>query len=132
MTPYKLKVVTPDKIFFEGETEQTIARTSEGDIGILANHASYIANLPASPLKIKIDDKFKIAAISGGVIVISKELVTILATSAEWAEDINLLRAETAEKRAREILKSQNSGKDFENAKLELTRAINRINIANK
>lgn len=132
MTPYKLKIVAPDKLFFDGETEQIIVRTTEGNVGILANHTSYVANLPAGPLKIKIDGKFKTAAISGGVIKVSKDLVTILAVSVEWGEDIDVQRAKRAEEKARETLKANQSGKEFENAKFELKRAVNRLNVAAK
>ncbi len=132
MTPYKLKIVTPDKMFFHGDTEQIVARTTEGDVGILAKHTSYIANLPAGPLKVKVDGQYKTAAISGGVLIVTNDLVSVLATSAEWEDDINLARAKEAEQRALNMLKSVNSGSDFENAKLELKRAVNRINIASK
>lgn len=132
MTPYKLKIVAPDKLFFDGETEQIVVRTTEGDVGILANHTSYVANLPAGPLKIKLDDKFKTAAISSGVIKVSKSLVTILAISVEWSEDIDVERARLAEEKARGTLKAYQSGKEFENATFELKRALNRLNIASK
>ena len=132
MTPYKLKIVAPDKLFFDGETEQIIVRTTEGNVGILANHTRYVANLPAGPLKIKLDGNFKTAAISGGVIKVSKNLVTILAISIEWSEDIDVERAKRAEERARETLKAYQSGKEFEKASFQLKRALNRINIASK
>lgn len=132
MTPYRLKIVAPDKLFFDGETTQIIVKTTEGDVGILANHTSFVANLPAGPLKVKIDEKFKTAAISGGVIKVSKDLVTILAVSVEWSEDIDVDRAKRAEENARNSLKAYQSGKEFENASFELKRAINRLNIASK
>ena len=48
-TPFHLTVITPEKIFFDGETTQIIVRTTEGDIGILANHTSLVASLPSGP-----------------------------------------------------------------------------------
>ena len=90
MKSFTLKIITPEKVFFDGETDQIIVRTTEGDIGVLAGHESYVADLPAGPFKVKIDGSFKIAAISGGVIKISKEATTILAMAAEWAEEIDL------------------------------------------
>lgn len=132
MTPYRLKIVAPDKLFFDGETEQIIVRTTEGNVGILANHTSYVANLPAGPLQVKIDGKFKTAALSGGVIKVSKNLVTILAVAVEWSDDIDIERAKRAEEKARETLKAYQSGKEFEKAKFELNRALNRLNVASK
>lgn len=79
MKSFKLKIITPEKVFFDEETEQIIVRTTEGDIGILAGHENYVADLPAGPFRVKIDGKFKVAAISGGALKVSKEAVTILA-----------------------------------------------------
>ncbi len=132
MTPYKLKIVTPDKLFFDGETEQIIVRTTEGNVGILANHTSYVANLPAGALKIKIDGKFKICALSGGVIKVSKDIVTILAIAVEWEDEIDIERAKIAEEKARTTLKAYQSGKEFDTAQFELKRALNRLNVASR
>ena len=52
MTPFDLKIITPEKTFFEGNTEQIIVRTVSGDIGILAGHAPYVANIVSSPFRI--------------------------------------------------------------------------------
>ena len=56
MASFSLKVTTPEKIFFDGETSQIIVRTTEGDIGILANHTSLVADLPSGPLKVRQED----------------------------------------------------------------------------
>lgn len=133
MTPYKLKIVSPDKIFFDGETEQIIVRTTEGDVGILANHSDYVANLTAGPLKIKMDGgEFRTAAISSGAISVTKEVVTILATAIEWSDEIDVERAKKAEEASRQKIQSNLSQKEFERASFELKRAINRIKIASK
>ena len=63
---FKLNVITPEKVFFDGETSQLIVRTTEGDIGILAHHTSLVADLPSGPLKIKQEDgTYRTAALSG-------------------------------------------------------------------
>ena len=48
---FRLKVITPQKLFFDDETENVIVRTTVGDVGILAKHIDYVAVLPAGPLK---------------------------------------------------------------------------------
>jgi F-type H+-transporting ATPase subunit epsilon len=132
MTPFRLKIVAPDKIFFDGETEQIIVRTTEGDVGILANHAKYVANLPVGYLKIKQEDgSFKMAAISSGAISVGDNLVTILVSTIEWADEIDVERAKRAEEVAREIIKNKESSKEIDRANLKLKRALNRINVAN-
>ena len=133
MTPFRLKIVAPDKMFFDGETEQIIARTTEGDVGILAHHAKYVANLIAGPLKIKQEDgTYRIAAISSGAISVGDNLVTILVNTIEWANEIDIERAKRAEEAARERIRTSGSEKEHYVANLKLKRALNRINIASK
>ena len=132
MTPYRLKIVTPDKLLYDGDTEQIIVRTTEGNVGILANHTNNVANLPAGALKVKINGEMRTAAISGGSIGVNNNSVTILAISAEWEDEIDLSRAKAAEQRARNTLNAYQSGKEFEKASFQLKRALNRINIVEK
>lgn len=133
MTPFRLKIVAPDKIFFDGETEQIIVKTTEGNVGILANHAKYVANLIAGPLKIKQEDGiFRVAAISSGAISVGDNIVTILVNTIEWADEIDIERAKRAEEVAREKIKSSECEKELDVATLKLKRALNRINIASK
>lgn len=132
-TPFKVIVITPDKTLFDGETDMLIARTTEGDIGILAHHISYVASLPSSPLKIKMPDgTYKIAAVSGGMIKVSPDKTTIIATAAEWADDIDVEWAKRSENDAREKIEAHNSELEFDRAKLKLQRALNRLSVAEK
>ena len=93
MTPFDLKIITPEKTFFEGNTEQIIVRTVSGDIGILAGHAPYVANIVSSPFRIKIEGEFRTAAISGGLIKVSADGVTVVTSAIEWADEIEIGRA---------------------------------------
>ncbi|MGN0621942.1 MAG: ATP synthase F1 subunit epsilon [Porcipelethomonas sp.] len=130
MKTFKLKIITPEKVFFDGETEQVIVRTSEGDIGILYGHENYVANLPAGPFRVKIDGKFKVAAISGGVIKASKEETVILAMAAEWADEIDLDWAKRSQEDAEKRIKESQSDYELKMAELKLKRALNRINVS--
>lgn len=132
MALFNLKVVTPEKVFFDGETEQIILSTVCGEIGILARHESYVSILPPGPMKIKIGNEFKIAAISQGVVKVSKEKATIIATSVEWHDEIDIERAKEAERKAREILTRKLSDLEFRQAEFKLKRAINRISVSSK
>lgn len=130
MKSFKLKIITPEKVFFDDETEQIIVRTTEGDIGILAGHENYVADLPAGPFRVKINGNYKIATISGGAIKVSKDAVTILAMAAEWSEDID---SEWAKRSHEDAIKRINESKsDYEHrrAELKLKRALNRIKIS--
>lgn len=130
MKPFTLKIITPEKVFFDGETEQIIVRTTEGDIGVLAGHENYVADLPAGPFKVKSEGKFRIAAISGGVLKVSKESTTILAMAAEWAEEIDLDWAKRSQEDALKRLNESKSDYEHRLAEMKLKRALNRINIS--
>ena len=131
MTPFKLQIITPEKIFFDGETEQIIARTTVGDVGILNGHEPYCAALGIGQMRVMIDGQFKRAATSGGVIKVSKENTVILVQSCEWAEDIDLDRAEHAKQVAEERIKAAQSDNELKLAETKLKRALNRIDAAN-
>lgn len=133
MTAYKLKVITPEKTFYSGDTEQIIAKTHSGNIGILANHAPYVAGIIPSELKIKAaGEDFKSAAISDGILKISDDgSVTILTSAVEWSDEIDVARAELAKKKAETVLKAEASRTEFDLAERRLRRAVNRIGVAN-
>ncbi len=132
MALFNLKVVTPEKVFFDGETEQIILSTVCGEIGILARHESYVSILPPGPIKIKIGNEFKTAAISQGVVKVSKDKTTIIATSVEWHDEIDIERAKEAERKSREILTRKLNDFEFRQAEFKLKRAINRISVSSK
>ncbi|MCH5348609.1 MAG: ATP synthase F1 subunit epsilon [Oscillospiraceae bacterium] len=131
-TPFSLSVVTPEKIFFDGETSQIIVRTTEGDIGILANHTSLVADLPSGPLKVMQEDgKWRIAAISTGLLKVGGNKVSILANAVEWADEIDLEWAKRSEEDARRRLKEMQHDKlELDRAELKLQRALNRISVS--
>lgn len=132
MSTYRLKIVTPDKLFFDDDVERIVTRTTEGDVGILARHAKYVAALDVGELKIHNEGKVRVAAVSEGFITVDNDLTTIVARSCEWAEDIDIERAKEAKQRAESRLKEQSSKKEHDIAELKLKRAINRISIATR
>lgn len=130
MTPFRLQIITPEKTFFDGETEQIIARTTVGDVGILNGHEPYCAALTIGQMRIMIDGQFRRAATSGGIIKVSKEKTIILVQSCEWAEDIDVNRAEHAKDVAEGRIKSAASDNELRLAEAKLKRALNRIDAA--
>ena len=130
MTPFRLEIITHDKTFFDGETEQVIVRTTVGDVGILNGHEPYCAALGIGQMRIMIDGDFRRAATSGGIIKVSKEKTVILVQSCEWAEDIDVARAEHAKQVAEERIKAAASDNEILLAEAKLKRALNRIDAA--
>ena len=135
MNSYKLKIITPEKIFFDGETTQIVVRTSEGDVGIFAGHIDYVSNILTGPLKIKQQEsgEYRVAAAADGIIIVSDGEVTVLPQSAEWSDEIDLERAEAAKIRAEQKIKeAKSSGAAFDFAEAKLKRALTRISVYNK
>lgn len=131
-TPFQLTVITPEKTFFDGETTQIIVRTTEGDIGILANHTSLVASLPSGPLKVMQDNgEYRLAAVSAGLIKVGGNKVHIFADAVEWADEIDIEWAKRSEENARQRIADKASQRDFDLAELKLKRALNRINVHN-
>ena len=130
MTPFKLEIITPEKKFFDGETEQIIVRTTVGDVGILNGHEPYCAALGIGQLRVMIDGKFRHAATSGGIIKVNRQKTVVLVDSCEWADEIDVKRAESAKDRAEERIKKAESDRQIKMAEAKLKRALNRIDTA--
>lgn len=79
-----VEVVTPDEVFFKGDTEMIIVRTTKGDRGILKNHRPLVAVLSDGNLRIKQNGKFKEANISGGFMNVNKDKTVIITEKAIW------------------------------------------------
>ena len=128
---FSLSVVTPEKVFFDGETTQIIVRTTDGDIGVLANHTSLVADLPSGPLKVKQEDgSWRIAALSTGLLKVGGNKVSILANAVEWADEIDLEWAKRSEEDARRRLQEKQDKHELDLAELKLMRALNRISVS--
>ncbi len=130
MTRLYLKVVTPDKLFFEGEIDMLVARTIEGDVGILLNHSPLVTILDIGRLVIKDGDERKVAACAGGYIDVRNNNITVVSDACEWEDEIDINRAERAKERASKKLEDKDT--DTFKAELALKKAINRINVGNK
>ena len=97
-------VVAADRRVWEGEALSIVARTSEGDVGILPGHEPVLALLVESaPLRIEEPDGSKVlVAIHGGFFSVAGNEVNVIAAVAELAEDIDLERAQAALARAQD------------------------------
>ncbi len=131
MTPFKLKIVTPDGLIFDGEAEELLVRTVGGDVAILARHMDYVAPLGMGRAVVVHDGMRRNAACIGGMLSVSKGEVTLVPTTFEWAEQIDLARVEAAQKKAEERLQNQNaSSTDIRLAEAKLRRALVRKSVA--
>ena len=127
MSGFRLQIVTTEGSLFDGEAEALRLRTSEGYVSIRAGHADYIAALDIGMVTVTQNGKSHNAACGGGFLSVEKGEVRLVATTFEYAEDIDAERAEQAKKRAEERLAEAKEEKDILLAKAKLSRALNRL-----
>ena len=124
---FKLQVVTPDKEFYGGEASMVELTTTEGQIGVYANHIPLTAIVAPGVLRIHEGSEVKKAALHAGFIEILPDEVKILAEVAEWPDEIDVRRAEEARIRAERRIKDNAAETDTLLAEMALKRALTRL-----
>jgi F-type H+-transporting ATPase subunit epsilon len=123
-----LSVVTPEKQLVSEEVDQVNAPGSEGDFGVLYDHAPILTNLRSGQLSYENDGESTALVISGGYLEVTNNRVTILAESGEFLHEIDRERAERARSQAEEKLSNPDlSEEEFSETQKKLFRAIARL-----
>ena len=131
MKTLKVSVVTPDGPVYESEVEMVSTKTVGGEIGILPGHIPTVAPLQITALRFKKGNETDYVAVSGGILEVRPDQVSILASAAETADDIDVERALRAKERAERRLQQIKKEKfDVKRAELALQRALNRLRVA--
>lgn len=131
MNTFQLKVVSPDGPVFEGDVEQLIVRTTTGDMGIQAGHTNCVAPLGMGLATITMDGQKRNAACIGGMVSVIGGHVNLVATTFEWAENIDADRAEASYQRAQTILSRKDASEtELRLAEARLRRALVRRSVA--
>lgn len=124
---FKLYINTPDREFYQGEASMIELATTEGEIGVYANHIPLTAVLVPSVCTIHEGKEIKKAAIHGGIIEILPEKIVVLAEIAEWPDEIDVNRANEARIRAERRISSHDGSVNVARAELALARSLARI-----
>lgn len=124
---FVIRIITPDRIFYEGEAEMVEFNTVEGEVGIYKNHIPMTMIIKPGILCITNGEEEKIAALHAGFVEVLPEKITILAEIIEWPDEINLERAEAAKERAEKRLREKNPKTDMVRAEIALQKSIARI-----
>ena len=130
MTPFRLKIVTPDGLIYDGEAEQLTVRTQEGDVSILARHINFVIPLGMGRAVVTTNGQRRAAACIGGMLSVVNGEVTLVPTTFEWADQIDVDRAERAQKKAEDRLKASTSDTEVHLAEAKLHRALVRKSVA--
>lgn len=130
---YPLTVLAPDRIVFRGRVQSLVAPGAEGSFGVLANHAPMVAELTIGELR-AVNEAGEVLsfAVSGGLLEVTWQGVTVFADAAEAAEEIDVERARAAAARAEQRLASRSQDWDLERLHAALRRAVNRLRVAER
>ena len=134
MAGIRCEIVTAERIVFDGDVDMVVAPGLEGQLGILPHHAPLITALTFGELILHREgqeDEF--IAIGGGFMEVGPDHVTILADSAERADEIDEERAEDARLRAEETMaQKQREDADLARAEAALRRSVIRLKVAQR
>ena len=133
MRTFPIRIGTPDGLLFQGEVERVVCRSITGDLAILAGHCNFCTALGMGEAHVVLEDGTRRdAACIGGMLSMMDGTCRLLATTWEWAEDIDVDRADRAKKRAEEKLaKTGLSDQEYQLAEAKLHRALVRLNVRN-
>lgn len=124
---FRLKIIAPDRVFYEEDATMVEMTTSEGEIGVYAGHIPLTSAITPCVVKIHQNADVRKAAIHSGFAEILPESVTILAEIAEWPEEIDVNRANEARIRAERRLASNDANINMLRAELALKRSLARL-----
>jgi F-type H+-transporting ATPase subunit epsilon len=130
----KFKIVTPERTVVETDVDQATLPVANGEVTILPGHRSYIAALKSGEIMTRKGSEEQTFAVSGGFIEFAENILTILADTAERAEEIDLKRAEEGRKRAEELKQQRISMDEAEYARVaaSIEKEMARIRVARK
>lgn len=128
---FMLEIVTPEEILYKEEVQFMVAPSTEGEFGVLKNHAPLVAALKIGVLRYKdpADNEYRIA-ISGGFVEVVDNVARVLAETAEHGLDIDVLRAKAAKERAEKRITQRDDNINHSRAKMALQRSIARLKAA--
>lgn len=129
MSEFHLQIVTPEGEKFDGMAEILHLRSSEGYVSIRAHHADYVAALDIGIVTLTAGGKERKAACGGGFLSVQKGEARLVATTMEYAEDIDAVRAKAAKEKAESRIAAAKERKEIEMAKAKLARALNRLSL---
>jgi F-type H+-transporting ATPase subunit epsilon len=132
MDTFQLEIVTPEKMVVRDAAEEMQIPGKKGYLGILPGHAPLITELAVGEITYRANGYTHHLSVAWGFAEVLPDKVTVLAETAERAEEIDIRRAQEAKQRAEERLKSGNPEVDFDRAAIALQRAETRLEVAEK
>ena len=125
-----LKIITHERIVFEGEVDEIVIQAQTGQMGILKDHIPLTTVLEIGVTKVRQGDKERFFATMGGVFQFKDDVATILTDVCEAGSDIDVTRANDAKSRAEARLAEGNAKIDSQRAQAALARSLARLKAA--
>ncbi len=132
MANLQLDIVTAERLMYSEEVQSVVAPGTAGELGILPSHAPLLTTLAPGELRITQDGDQSAIVVSGGFLEVIGNHVTVLADTAEQADDIDIERAEAALKRAEERVATADTQMDLARAVKAMHRSRARIVVASR
>ena len=123
----RCEIVSQDRTVFQGDVDIVVLPGAAGEMGILPHHAPVLAILKDGVIKVRRDGREDLFTVAGGLAEVQPDIVTVLADAAENIEDIDIIRAKAAKKRAEEAL--ANLKPEDHDAYLRMEAALRRSNL---
>ncbi|EOS23607.1 ATP synthase F1, epsilon subunit [Lachnospiraceae bacterium 3-1] len=126
---FQLEIITPDRVFYQGEASMVEFTSVDGEMGVYKRHIPLTTVLAPGIVTITEANGKKEAAVHAGFAQILGEKVTFLAEIAEWPEEIDVNRAQAARARAEERIRSHGADIDVARAEIALKKALVRLDV---
>ena len=118
-------VVSAEEELFSGLAEMVVLPGEAGELGVLPGHAPLLTRIRPGAVRVKTPDHGEeIIFVSGGILEVQPNLVTVLADTAVRGADLDEARAIEAKRRAEEALQNRNAAIDYAKAQAELAEAV--------
>ena len=132
MADMRLEIVTAERVVYSEDVSVLVAPGADGELGILPSHAPLLTTLEPGEIRVTKDGEDTYMVVSGGFLEVIGNRVTILADTAERADEIDLERAEAAMQRAQERIASRPADADLERALASMRRSSARLSVARR
>ena len=126
---FNLKILTPEREFFDGDVEAVTASAPDGKVTVLAEHTPFIMPVDIGNIKIKRDGVWEESVNSEGFMEVHHEGVLIFVQTCERPDEVDERRADEARRRAEENLRQKQSMSEYRQSKLALARAMARLRV---
>lgn len=124
----RCEIVSQDRLVYEGDVDIVVIPGQEGEMGILPNHAPLLAKLKMGVIKVRLGSSEEVFTVTGGVVEVQPDIITVLANAAENVAEIDIARAEEAKQRAEKLLEEGPPPEDTDRY-LAIEAALRRSNL---